>query len=326
MEDIRLNGGILIDAIQHITPEAVKNSGLFEPYSIILATTATIGEHAMLIADSLANQRFTNFKIRKSQYNKFDPYYVYYYFFKIDEWCLTHTNAGGLLSVDIPSLKQKQFYTPCKKEQSKIASLFKLLDERITTQNKIIDKLQSLIGGIESGEMKNISKDGKWVKLGDICNITTGKLDANAMVDGGRYPFFTCAETPYSINEYAFDTEALLISGNGVNLGYINYYKGRFNAYQRTYVLDAFTEDIHFIKFALKVFLPKRIAIKKSTSNTPYIVMSTLSEMKLSMPSRQIQKRLSTMMNLLENSLTNHRELLFNYSRMKEYLLQNMFI
>lgn len=189
-----------------------------------------------------------------------------------------------------------------------------------------MSETQSLIGGIESGEMKNISKDGKWVKLGDICNITTGKLDANAMVDGGRYPFFTCAETPYSINEYAFDTEALLISGNGVNLGYINYYKGRFNAYQRTYVLDAFTEDIHFIKFALKVFLPKRIAIEKSTSNTPYIVMSTLSEMKLSMPSRQIQKRLSTMMNLLENSLTNHRELLFNYSRMKEYLLQNMFI
>lgn len=237
----------------------------------------------------------------------------------------TYLQGGqGNLSADI--VKNIAFYFAPLKEQEKLTQLMKLLDDRIATQNKIIDKLQSLIGGIESGEMKNISKDGKWVKLGDICNITTGKLDANAMVDGGRYPFFTCAETPYSINEYAFDTEALLISGNGANLGYINYYKGRFNAYQRTYVLDAFTEDIHFIKFALKVFLPKRIAIEKSTSNTPYIVMSTLSEMKLFMPSRQIQKRLSTMMNLLENSLTNHRELLFNYSRMKEYLLQNMFI
>lgn len=63
------------DAIQHITPEAVKGSGLFEPYSIILATTATIGEHAMLIADSLANQQFTNLKIRKSLTYKYNNDY-----------------------------------------------------------------------------------------------------------------------------------------------------------------------------------------------------------------------------------------------------------
>lgn len=62
MEDIRENGRILSDSIQHVTPEAVKSSGLFPAGSIIVSTTATIGEHALLIADSLANQRFTVFK------------------------------------------------------------------------------------------------------------------------------------------------------------------------------------------------------------------------------------------------------------------------
>lgn len=66
MEDIRVNGRILKDSIQHITPLAIKGKGLFEANSFIIATTATIGEHALLIADSLASQRFTNLKIRKS--------------------------------------------------------------------------------------------------------------------------------------------------------------------------------------------------------------------------------------------------------------------
>ena len=148
MEDIRLNGGVLYDAIQHITPEAVKGSGLFEPYSIILATTATIGEHAMIIADSLANQRFTNFKVRKSLSHRYDPYYLYYYFFRIDEWCLKNTNAGGLLSVDIPSLKRKAIYAPLLDEQTKIVKLLRLIDERIATQNKIIEDLKKLKSAI----------------------------------------------------------------------------------------------------------------------------------------------------------------------------------
>lgn len=310
-------------SVRTITEEGLNNSSakLLPRNTILLSSRATIGECSLSLRECATNQGFQSLVSKKCNVD------FLYYLIQTKKKDLIRKSCGStFLEISANEVRKIQVSVPSEVEQLKIAGLLSLIDERIATQNKIIDKLQSLIGGIESGEMKNISKDGKWVKLGDICNITTGKLDANAMVDGGRYPFFTCAETPYSINEYAFDTEALLISGNGANLGYINYYKGRFNAYQRTYVLDAFTEDIHFIKFALKVFLPKRIAIEKSTSNTPYIVMSTLSEMKLFMPSRQIQKRLSTMMNLLENSLTNHRELLFNYSRMKEYLLQNMFI
>ena len=146
------------------------------------------------------------------------------------------------------------------------------------------------------------------------------------MAEGGKYPFYTCAEKPFTINEYAFDTEALLISGNGANLGYINYYKGRFNAYQRTYVLDAFTENIHFIKCVLEVMLPKRIAIEKSTSNTPYIVMSTLADMKIFLPSKLRQNRIANLLCNLETKLHQQTMILYNYHQLKSYLLQQMFI
>ena len=76
MEDIRQNGRILSDSIQHITSDAVKGE-LFSAYSIILSTTATIGEHALLIADSLANQQFTNLKIRESLKKKTDIFFFY---------------------------------------------------------------------------------------------------------------------------------------------------------------------------------------------------------------------------------------------------------
>ena len=164
------------------------------------------------------------------------------------------------------------------------------------------------------------------MKLGDICQITTGKLDANAQVDNGIYPFFTCAEHPFKIDSFAFDTEALLISGNGANLGYINYYKGKFNAYQRTYVLDLFSENIQYIKWVLKVLLPKRIAIEKSSSNTPYILLSTLSDLMLPIPSKENQYHIAEFMQSLERKLSSQITLNGSYNILKQYLLRQMFI
>ncbi len=80
-------------------------------------------------------------------------------------------------------------------------------------------------------------------KLGDtVRTITTGKLNANSMVENGIYPFFTCNANPFQIDTYAFDT-AIIVSGNGSQVGHINYYKGKFNAYQRTYVVSDCDEN-----------------------------------------------------------------------------------
>ena len=255
-----------------------------------------------------------------------------YYRFKSPAWfpyVYSHGDTGTRF--DRVSIKDDVFfgmpiYMPSQKEQKKISHLMSLLDKRIATQNKIIDKLQSLIKGIAQHCIRDFTNGCEYVRLGDICKITTGKLDANAQVENGQYPFFTCAERPFNIDNYAFDTEALLISGNGANLGYINYYKGKFNAYQRTYVLDYFSVNIQYVKWALKVLLPQRIAIEKSSSNTPYIVLSTLADLKIPIPNNSKQNHIADLMMSFERKLSTQLALSDLYNKQKQYLLRQMFI
>lgn len=128
MEDIRVNGRILKDSIQHITPLAIKGKGLFEANSFIIATTATIGEHALLIADSLANQQFTNLKIRESLTDKLDVKFVFYYLFVVDEFCKSHVNISGFASVDMEAFKRMQFPIPSLSEQQRIVNILDRFD------------------------------------------------------------------------------------------------------------------------------------------------------------------------------------------------------
>lgn len=144
MEDIRDKGGLLKEAYQKVTQEAVKGGGLFEANSILLATTATIGVHAMLIADSLANQQFTNLKIRKSLVANYTPMYIYYSFFGIDEWCIKNSNAGGLLSVNMTELCKLPFLTPSLSEQRTLSSYFTSLDAQISASTSRLDSLKQM--------------------------------------------------------------------------------------------------------------------------------------------------------------------------------------
>ena len=141
------------------------------------------------------------------------------------------------------------------------------------------------------------------MKLGEVCSIRTGKLNANAMEKDGQYPFFTCAKEVYRINTFAFSGEALLISGNGANVGYIHYYNGRFNAYQRTYVLEQFNQDIRCIQYLLVEHLSRRIAIEKNEGNTPYIVLSTLTDMLLRLPSIPEQRKIAALLSLIDERI-----------------------
>ena len=116
--------------------------------------------------------------------------------------------------------------------------------------------------------------------------ITTGKLNANAMEEGGIYPFYTCNENPYKINSYAFDLEAIIISGNGSQVGHLNYYKGRFNAYQRTYVVGDFEEKVivmylfHYLNYTLKSYITQN----SRKGSVPYITMPMLENFQIPIP------------------------------------------
>lgn len=146
MEDIRENGRILSDAIQHITPEAVKGKGLFEANTFILATTATIGEHALIIADSQANQQFTNLKVRKSLSNSFLTKYLYYYMFIVDEFCKNNTNVSGFASVDMGKLKRMSIPIPPLELQEKIVAI---LDRFETLVNDLSEGLPAEIAAVK---------------------------------------------------------------------------------------------------------------------------------------------------------------------------------
>lgn len=137
MEDIRENGRILSDSIQHITKEGVKRGKPFPANSFILATTATIGEHALIIADSLANQRFTNLSVCKSLEKKLLVKYVYYYMFLVDEWCKKNVHVSGFASVDMKKFKNLMFPIPPLSEQQRIVD--------------ILDRFDSLTTSLQSG-------------------------------------------------------------------------------------------------------------------------------------------------------------------------------
>lgn len=146
-----------------------------------------------------------------------------YCLFQTINW-LKYNEASGVPSLSKATIEKIKVRVPSMDEQGKLSNQLFLLDKRIEVQNKIIEKLETLIKGIRdyvlNNKLQNITKK----KLGELCTITTGKLDANAMKSEGLYPFFTCAEEVYRIDSFAFDTEALLVSGNGANLGYIHYY------------------------------------------------------------------------------------------------------
>ena len=142
MEDIRENGRILSDSILHITMKGVKNGKLFPANSFILATTATIGEHALIIADSLANQRFTNLKIRKSLSDKLLTKYVFYYLFIVDEWCKKNVNVSGFASVDMVRFKKYNIPIPPLPVQQGIVSILDAFEDYISKLEELIDLRQ----------------------------------------------------------------------------------------------------------------------------------------------------------------------------------------
>ncbi len=127
MEDIRENGRVLNDATQHVTPEAVKGS-LFPANSFIVATSATIGEHALVTVPSLANQRFTCLMCKPEYVALIDTKFIFYYCFKLDEYCKEHLNQGNFASVDMSKFGEFIFSLPNVDRQKEIADVLDRFD------------------------------------------------------------------------------------------------------------------------------------------------------------------------------------------------------
>lgn len=138
-----------------------------------------------------------------------------------------------------------------------------------------VNFLEKLLDGVEV----------EWKTLGQTCKIETGKLNANAAVDDGKYMFFTTAKETSKIDKFRWDTEALLIAGNA-NVGEVKHYIGKFEAYQRTYVLTNFDENVsvRFLYFVLSHSLKKYLEERTNSAAMTYIVLSTLENFPIPIP------------------------------------------
>ena len=127
MEDIRENGRILSEATQYVSNSAVKGKA-FPEKSIIISTSATIGEHALINVPFLANQRFTCLMMKKEYKDILDIEYLFYYCFKLDNFCREHLNQGNFASVDMKAFNTFEFCIPSIEKQKETASILKRFD------------------------------------------------------------------------------------------------------------------------------------------------------------------------------------------------------
>lgn len=145
-------------------------------------------------------------------------------------------------------------------------------------------------------------------KLGDLVNIKTGKLDANAASENGEYPFFTCSITPLKIDSYSYDCECVLVAGNG-DLN-VKYYNGKFDAYQRTYIIESKDKEYLNTKY-LYYFMSKYIEILRNQSIggvIKYIKLGNLTDAKIPVPSLKEQLKVVEILDKAKKVLDKRKE------------------
>ena len=130
------------------------------------------------------------------------------------------------------------------------------------------------------------------IKIGDITKIRTGKLDANVADENGQYPFFTCSKEPLKINTYSYDCECVLVAGNG-DLN-VKYYNGKFDAYQRTYIIEDDSDGLLFMPY-LYCFMESYIdELRKQSIGgvIKYIKLKNLTDALIELPSIEVQRKI----------------------------------
>lgn len=358
MEDIRINGHILSDSIQHITPKAIKGTGLFPAYSIIVATTATIGEHALITVDSLANQRFTFLTKRKSQDDKIDMMYFHQYMFVIDEWCKRNTNSGGLLSVNMPAFRRLNIPLPPLQEQKTIASCLSSLDECISTSKEKLEHLRAQKKGLMQKlfpmpgktlpeyrfpEFKN-DKDWTVSTLGTVTKVVNRRNKSNRVLpiysinnkrgfvlQSEQFDGVDSNDRGYDISAYKIVTSSLFAYNpariNVGSWGYSNRIKE--GLISSLYVCFKCTDELadDFLKCFMESFSFQR-AVDNNVEGgiRSYLFYENFSRIKITLPSLLEQKKVASSIISVNSIIDLYSERVEELERYKKALMQRLFL
>ena len=215
-------------------------------------------------------------------------------------------------------------------EQKRIVIILDKIVTMIDKKKKQINLLEELVKSrfIEMfGDPIRNEKGWKIDEWKNLFKTQTGKLDSNAMVEGGKYPFFTCAKEIFYIDEYFFDCEALILAGNNAAGIYdVKYYNGKFNAYQRTYVINLINKEYSYIFF--KFLLESKLKYLKDASkgsSTRYLTMSILNNLRFILPPLSLQNTFTEFVTSIDKLKFEAEKSLKEMENLYESLMQKFF-
>ena len=232
-------------------------------------------------------------------------------------------------SINTPILSTTNIFLPKSlEEQRKISIFLALIDARLETQKKIIEKYESLIRGLYQFLFQQAKYD-HFVSLGDISQISNGNSDvkdASMYNDGSLYPFFDRSDEIKFLPEYLFDKEAIIYPGEGAEF-YPRYYNGKFALHQRCYaVYDISTDFIprylyHYCKTQNSYFVRNAVG-----STVASLRLDTFKRLKIPVIPTHHQESLVMFLDKIEAKIECNRTILKKYEEQKKYLLSNLFI
>ena len=295
------------------------------PKGSVLVTCigSTIGKAGMATKEMSTNQQINSIVVNENNDNEF----VYYAIQSAFPRYLSSIAVQAVPIISKSAFEMLPNKRPCLQEHKKIGKFLSLLDERIATQNKIIDKLQSLIKGISSRIFASIQ--GIEYRMGDIVTITNGNSnvqDAVTQSKDGLYPFFDRSEDIKYLPTFLFDKEAIIYPGEGTEF-MPRYFKGKFALHQRCYAIFDFNEIINarFLYFYLKT--RNSYFVKNAVGSTvPSLRLDTFQKLKVIIPPKKIQHSVSLCLSSMEQKCNVEKKILHKLLKQKQYLLRQMFI
>lgn len=247
------------------------------------------------------------------------PHFVYCLFQTIN-W-LKYNEASGVPSLSKDTIEKIKVHIPKIKEQQKISRLILLLDERITTQNKIIERYESLIRGIAQKIARNNKPN---VLLAECLKCSSSTLQESDVCENGTYPVYGANGIVGYLDGYSTEDEAVHIIKDGSGVGTVSYVTGKCSATGTLNTLQA--KDgylLQYLYYMLKVF---NFEPYKTGMAIPHIYFKDYGKAKIFCPSYTEQLKYVDLLSAIDNKLSVEQRILTNLSLQKQYLLRLMFI
>lgn len=290
MDDIRQNGGILSRALQNVTEKAVKGE-VFPENSLIVATSATIGEHALITVPSLANQRFTYLLLKEEYKNKFEMRFLYYYCFKLDEYCKSNLNQGNFASVDMGKFSKFKFPLPplpIQQEIVRILDTFTNLTAELT--NKLNAELTARRKQYEyyRDELLTFGEDVPRMTLRDISvSVSSGKNKEKEQE--GMYPVYGSTGVIGRTNTAKYSKEQILVARVGANAGFVHKANGTYDVSDNTIIVEL--KDNYNLQYVYYILQKMNLRKYAKGGGQPLVTAGELKKIEIPIPDINEQDR-----------------------------------